>query len=98
MPADFQKSRLLIDHRPDLGVQRLAGGRAYGPELLLDPALRIPGTAHREDRVDGRVAAQVEHEAGLLLGRGQRRLEPGSTMCRNEMQSQRALDLLEVGG
>ena len=89
MPADFQNSRFVIDHRPDLGVQRLARGRANGSELLLDLAVRIPGAPHGEDRVDGRVAAQVERRTrASSLAADSATSSPGAACADDEMHGQ----------
>src|SRR5262249_6933559 len=85
MPAGFQKSLFVIDHRPDLGVQRLARWRTNSAELLLDLPLRIPCAPHGEDRVDRHIAAQLAYERRLLRSSEASGGLVGSTASRDEV-------------
>ena len=87
---------IAASHRPPSRPWRAAAHRWAGvcAELLLDPALRIPRAPHGEDRVDRRVAAQVEHEARPPPWPRAAPPRPGGPVRRHEMQGQCALDLL----
>ncbi len=98
MPADFQKSHLIIvNDIPYPGVQGLAFGKQNLPELFLDPSLFVPHAPYGEHGVDRHISTKVLDKLDLF-GRGrQSGGDIGGTVVDNEMVGEPPQHLFEFG-